>query len=72
MAIEDSEDRNRLFNEKVEEQYERAKAVNAAVGGGLDDVIDPSETRSWIAEGLKRLPPMPTRTEKKHAYIDTW
>ena len=72
LAIEDPEERNRVFNEKVEEQYERAKAVNAAAGGGLDDVIDPAETRSWIAQGLKRLPPTPHRTTKKHAYIDTW
>ncbi|MDB3966328.1 ATP-grasp domain-containing protein [Porticoccaceae bacterium] len=72
MAIDDPEERNRVFNDKVEEQYERAKAVNAAVGGGLDDVIDPAETRSWIVEGLKRLPPLPPRTDKKHAYIDTW
>jgi|TARA_B110001469_G_scaffold23426_1_gene24154 acetyl/propionyl-CoA carboxylase alpha subunit/acetyl-CoA carboxylase carboxyltransferase component len=72
MAIEDPDERNRVFNEKVDEQYELAKAVNAAVGGGLDDVIDPAETRSWIAEGLKRLPPTPPRTTKKHAYIDTW
>ena len=72
MAIENPEERNRVFTEKVEEQYELAKAVNAATGGGLDDVIDPAETRSWIAESLKRLPPIPLRTTKKHAYIDTW
>ena len=71
-AIESAEARQQLFKEKVEEQYELAKAVNAASGGGIDDVIDPSETRSWIAEGLKRLPPRPPRVEKKHAYIDTW
>ena len=71
-AIEAAEARQQLFREKVEEQYELAKAVNAASGGGIDDVIDPSETRSWIAEGLKRLPPRPLRVEKKHAYIDTW
>ena len=72
MAIDDPEERNRVFKVKVEEQYERAKAVNAAVGGGLDDVIDPAETRSWIAHGLKRLPQLPPRTHKKHAFIDTW
>jgi acetyl-CoA carboxylase carboxyltransferase component len=71
-AIESAEARQQVFKEKVEEQYELAKAVNAAAGGGIDDVIDPSETRSWIAEGLKRLPPRPLRVEKKHAFIDTW
>jgi acetyl-CoA carboxylase carboxyltransferase component len=46
--------------------------VNAATGGGLDDVIDPAETRSWVAQSLKRLPPVPQRTEKKYRFIDTW
>jgi acetyl/propionyl-CoA carboxylase alpha subunit/acetyl-CoA carboxylase carboxyltransferase component len=72
MEIEDPEEKLRVFNEKVEKEYESAKAVNAAVGGGLDDVIDPADTRSWIAQGLKRLPPVPRREGKKHAYIDTW
>lgn len=72
MAIEDQEDRAAEFNLRVARAYESAKAVNAAVGGGLDDVIDPAETRSWIAESLNRLPPVPPRTEKKYPYIDTW
>ena len=52
--------------------YESGKAVNAGTGGGLDDVIDPAETRTWIARALKRVPPAPPRTEKKYPYIDTW
>jgi acetyl-CoA carboxylase carboxyltransferase component len=72
MAIEDPEERLKVFNAKVAEAYEQAKAVNAAAGGGLDDVIDPAETRSWIVEGLKKVPPVPQRIEKKHAFVDTW
>ena len=72
MAIEDPEERLKVFNAKVAEAYEQAKAVNAAAGGGLDDVIDPAETRSWIVEGLKKVPPVPQRSEKKHAFVDTW
>ena len=71
-AIEDPEERRREFERRVEASYERAKAVNAAAGGGLDDVIDPAETRSWIAESMKRLPAPPPRTGKKRPYIDTW
>tara|TARA_B100001059_G_C17828391_1_gene582961 strand:+ start:156 stop:3545 length:3390 start_codon:yes stop_codon:yes gene_type:complete len=71
-GIEDLEERSRAFNTKVEQAYDSAKAVNAAVGGGLDDVIDPAETRSWIAQSLKRVPSTPPRTEKKFPYIDTW
>lgn len=72
MAIEDPEERANEFNSRVNRAYEAAKAVNAAAGGGIDDVIDPAETRSWIAESLKRVPPKPHRTEKKYPYIDTW
>ena len=72
MAIEDPQERTDEFNRRVDRAYESAKAVNAAAGGGIDDVIDPAETRSWIAESLKRLPPKPERTEKKYPYVDTW
>lgn len=71
-AIEDAEERAAEFERRVNNAYESAKAVNAAAGGGLDDVIDPAATRSWIVESLKRLPPVPERTEKKYPYIDTW
>lgn len=71
-AIEDPEERRVEFERRVERSYEGAKAINAGVGGGLDDVIDPADTRSWIANSLKRLPPRQPRTEKKYPYIDTW
>ena len=38
----------------------------------IDNVIDPSDTRSWIVESMKRTPPVPPRTEKKYPYMDTW
>ena len=56
----------------VEKSYERAKAVNAGSYFGIDDVIDPADTRKWLVTGLKSLPPTPARTEKKRPYIDTW
>ena len=72
IAIEDADERIETYENMVNRAYENAKAVNAAAGGGLDDVIDPAETRTWIANGLKRLPPTPERTGKKRPYIDTW
>ena len=71
-AIEDAEERRQEFERRVAGAYEGAKAINAGVGGGLDDVIDPADTRSWIAASLKRLPPKRERKEKKYPYIDTW
>ncbi len=71
-AIEDPDERKLEFDTRVERAYEGAKAVNSAPGGGIDDVIDPADTREWIAASLKRLPPVAPRTEKKYPYIDTW
>lgn len=72
MAIEDPEARLAEFQRRTAAAYDKAKAVNAAAGGGIDDVIDPGDTRDWIASGLKRLPPPPARTGKKYPYIDPW
>lgn len=71
-AIEDPAERLRVYQDKVDEQYEQARAVNAATGGGLDDVIDPAETRRWIVNSMKRLPPVPPRDGKKYPFVDTW
>ena len=71
-ALESAEERKAEFDRRVADAYERARAVNAAAGGGLDDVIDPAATRRWIANSLKRLPPAPPREGKKYAFIDTW
>ena len=72
MSIEDPKERAREFEERVARAYESAKAVNAAAGGGIDDVIDPAETRSWLAESLKRVPPAARRETKKYPFVDTW
>ena len=72
IAIEDPEERIETYEHMVSRAYDNAKAVNSAAGGGLDDVIDPAETRTWIVNGLKRLPPTPERRGKKRPYIDTW
>ena len=71
-AIEDPEARRADFDTRVARAYESAKAVNAATGGGLDDVIDPTDTRSWIVRGLQALPPVRPREGKKYPYIDPW
>ncbi|MGE0570056.1 MAG: carboxyl transferase domain-containing protein [Dehalococcoidia bacterium] len=71
-AVEDPEERRHEFDRRVARAYDAAKAVNAVVGGGIEDVIDPAETRNWIANSLRRLPPVTPRTEKKYPYIDPW
>jgi len=71
-SMEDPEERLAEFNRRVEAAYETARAVNAGGGGGIDDVIDPADTRRWIANSLRRLPPVAPREGKKYPYIDTW
>ncbi|MCY4094950.1 MAG: ATP-grasp domain-containing protein [Gammaproteobacteria bacterium] len=72
MALETAEERIKRFDEMVASSYERAKAVNSATFFGVDDVIDPATTRSWIVRGMKSLPEAIPRETKKRPYVDTW
>jgi acetyl/propionyl-CoA carboxylase alpha subunit/acetyl-CoA carboxylase carboxyltransferase component len=72
MAIEDPEARREEFERRTSAAYDSAKAVNAAAGGGIDDVIDPADTRDWIAQSMRRLPPVLPRSTKKYPYVDPW
>ena len=72
MAIDEPEARREEFDRRTAIAYDNAKAVNAVTGGGIDDVIDPVDTRRWIVNGLRRLPPVLPRTEKKYPDIDPW
>lgn len=71
-AISDIAERAEEFERLVSVAQDGARAVNAAAGGGLDDVIDPAETRSWIASHLRRVIRTPERSGKKYQFIDTW
>ena len=50
-----------------------AKRVNVASHFEIDDVIDPADSRRWIAgAACVHRPPPPPRTGKKRPCIDTW
>ena len=72
------DERLEYYNKMVEASYERAKAVHAVTNFGIDDVVDPATTRTWITAGVRSLPPEMApagwvkRKEKKISYIDTW
>lgn len=70
-AIEDPAERERTFREMVERMYEHGKALNAASHFEIDDVIDPADSRRWIASSLWTAP-VPPRHGKKRPNIDTW
>ncbi|MFT6435807.1 MAG: acetyl/propionyl-CoA carboxylase alpha subunit/acetyl-CoA carboxylase carboxyltransferase component [Candidatus Azotimanducaceae bacterium] len=71
-AMEDAEERIADFTRKVDAAYDRAKAVNSAEFYGIDDVIDPADSRAMVVAGLRSLPPVLPRNGKKRPYIDTW
>jgi len=48
-AIEDPQARQEAFDNLVDLAYDNGKALTAATVGELDDVIDPADTRRWIA-----------------------
>jgi acetyl-CoA carboxylase carboxyltransferase component len=71
-AIEDTEERTARYEELVAMAYERGRAINSGVSFGVDDVIDPMDTRQWLLNGLRSVPQAERRTEKKRRNVDTW
>ena len=70
-AIEDEQERERFFQEQVAAIYERGSVLRSASMAEVDDVIDPAETRKWLAMGLETAR-FPARIGKKQPHIDTW
>ncbi len=75
-AIEDPAKREAFYQEKVAAMYELGKATNVASYFDLDDVIDPKETRTWIARGLEATARQgktsgASENQASH-FVDTW
>ena len=70
-AVDDPQERQREFERRVGEAYERGKALNAATAFELDDVIDPADTRAWIVRALS-LPRAEPAPAKPVRFVDTW
>ncbi len=72
-AIEDPEERERVFQATVAAAYEHGRGLNMAAYGEIDDVIDPADSRRWIAtlfdppaEDWRRRP------GKRRPFVDAW
>src|SRR6202043_2714154 len=48
-AIDDLQEREPIFQQRVAAAYERGRGVNMAANGQIDDVIDPADSRRWTA-----------------------
>ena len=73
-AVEDPIEREALFQQMVDRMYEHGKALNVATQFEIDDVIDPADTRRWIATLLDAAPPTHRGEVDRAArpFIDTW
>ena len=71
-AVTDPVKRRALFDEMVAAAYARGKALSTATYFEVDEVIDPADSRRWIATALLSAPPRPRSSHKKRPNIDTW
>lgn len=61
--------REALFQRLVAQQYSNGEAINLASTLEIDAVVDPADTRAWLARGLASalVRPLPN-----HRFVDTW
>ena len=75
-AIEDPEERRDAFDAMVAAAYERGGAISMAAYFEIDDVIDPADTRRWIATLFDDVSggrgTWSEREDKRRPQIDTW
>ncbi|MGD1056915.1 MAG: carboxyl transferase domain-containing protein, partial [Solirubrobacteraceae bacterium] len=72
-AIEDEDERERLYEQMVAAAYERGQGVNMAAYGEIDDVIDPADSRRWIATLFdEHTGQWWQREGKKRPHVDAW
>ena len=61
-------ERDALYQRHVDEHYAKGKAINMAATLEIDAVIDPAETRRWLARGLASARIAPATSHP----VDTW
>ena len=71
-AIEDPEERRKRYEDLLSRAYERSKAIHQGVSFGVDDVIDPADTRRWILAALQSVRSRHGHRDKPRPNIDTW
>jgi acetyl-CoA carboxylase carboxyltransferase component len=72
-AIEDPVERERAYDGMVAGAYERGRGVSMASYFEIDDVIDPVDTRRWIATLFDDATPRWWETPgKRRPNVDTW
>ncbi|MDR0225776.1 MAG: carbamoyl-phosphate synthase large subunit [Burkholderiaceae bacterium] len=67
-ALPEGAERDALFARLLAQQYQHGEAMHMASTLEIDAVIDPADTRTWLAQGLagaRIAPPRP-------GFVDTW
>ena len=67
-AVPEGRERDALFQQHVDEHYAKGKAINMAATLEIDAVIDPADTRRWLARGLDAA----RITERGSGGVDPW
>ncbi len=70
-AIEDLDERERVFQEMVDASYERGKALNIGSMLEFDAVIDPAETRRFVMGAYRATDPKRLKGGGR-SFVDTW
>lgn len=70
-AIADPEQRDTAYREMVARMYEHGKASSMADHFEIDEVIDPTLTRTWIMTMLRSAPIVDLNTPRRPC-VDTW
>ena len=68
-AAAEGAERDALFARLLAERYEHGAALNMATTLEIDAVIDPAETRAWLARGLASARLRPATGSR---FVDTW
>jgi len=71
-AVSDSAERRALFDKMVAAAYARGKALSTATYFEVDEVIDPADSRRWIATALLGAKRKSRNRNKRRPNIDTW
>jgi len=67
-AVPEGAQRDALYQRHVDEHYAKGQAINMAATLEIDAVIDPAETRAWLARGLASARIAPATSHP----IDNW
>ncbi|MDO5288374.1 MAG: carboxyl transferase domain-containing protein [Pseudomonadota bacterium] len=72
-AAAEGPERDALFAQLVAQQYAQGQALHMATSLEIDAVIDPADTRAWLARGLASTQCRPADAAAgRGRFIDTW